>query len=109
MRLHRRNKQIRFATFFNRQRELTSSKEEIIVYQFRKTSWIFFFWPRTKKKNAERGENPQTATKLKPKNQAKRVTKILMPLISQTRSLVNIVIPKSRVRESKRFPVINIR
>lgn len=73
MRLHRRNKQIHFATFFNRHRELTSSKEEIIVYQFRKTSWIFFFWPRTKKKNAERGENPQTATKPKPKNQAKRV------------------------------------
>ena len=62
-----------------------------------------------KKKNAERGENPQTATKPKPKNQAKRVTKILMPLISQTRSLVNIVISKSRVRESKRCPVINIR
>lgn len=109
MRLHRRNKQIHFATFFNRHWELTSSKEEIIVYQFRKTSWIFFFWPRTKKKNAERGENPQTATKPKPKNQAKRVTKILMPLISQTRSLVNIVISKSRVRESKRCPVINIR
>ena len=53
--------------------------------------------------------NPQTATKPKPKNQAKRVTKILMPLISQTRSLVNIVISKSRVRESKRCPVINIR
>ena len=69
----------------------------------------FFFWPRTKKKNAERGENPQTATKPKPKNQAKRVTKILMPLVSQTRSLVNIVISKSRVRESKRFLVINIR
>ena len=108
MRLHKRNKQIHFATFFNRHRELTSSKEEIIVYQFRKTSWIFF-WPRTKKKNAERGENPQTATKPKPKNQAKRVTKILMPLISQTHSLVNIIISKSRVRESKRCPVINIR
>lgn len=65
---------------------------------------FFFFGRGPKKKNAERGENPQTATKLKPKNQAKRVTKILMPLISQTRSLVNIVIPKSRVRESKRFP-----
>lgn len=108
MRLHRRNKQIHFATFFNRHRELTSSKEEIIVYQFRKTSWIFFL-AEDQKKNAERGENPQTATKPKPKNQAKRVTKILMPLISQTRSLVNIVISKSRVRESKRCPVINIR
>ena len=109
MRLHKRNKQIHFATFFNRHRELTSSKEEIIVYQFRKTSWIFFLAEDQKKKNAERGENPQTATKPKPKNQAKRVTKILMPLISQTRSLVNIVISKSRVRESKRCPVINIR
>lgn len=108
MRLHRRNKQIHFATFFNRHRELTSSKEEIIVYQFRKTSWIFFL-AEDQKKNAERGENLQTATKPKPKNQAKRVTKILMPLISQTRSLVNIVISKSRVRESKRCPVINIR
>ena len=107
MRFHRRIKQIHFVTFFNRHRELTSSKEEIIVYQFRKTSFFcFFFWPRTKKKNAERGENPQTATKPKPKNQAKRVTKILMPLISQARSLVNIVISKSRVRESKRCPVI---
>ena len=71
MRFHRRIKQIHFVTFFNRHRELTSSKEEIIVYQFRKTSFFFFFfffWPRTKKKNAERGENPQTATKPKPKN-----------------------------------------
>lgn len=67
MRLHRRNKQIHFATFFNRHRELTSSKEEIIVYQFRKTSWIFFLAEDQKKKNAERGENPQTATKPKPK------------------------------------------
>lgn len=72
MRLHRRNKQIHFATFSNRNRELTSSKEEIIVYQFRKTSWIFFL-AEDQKKNAERGENPQTATKPKPKNQAKRV------------------------------------
>ena len=69
----------------------------------------FFFLAEDQKKNAERGENPQTTTKPKPKNQAKRVTKILMPLISQTRSLVNIVISKSRVRESKRCPVINIR
>lgn len=50
MRFHRRNKQIHFVTFFDRHRELTSSKEEIIVYQFRKTSWIFFFGRGPKKK-----------------------------------------------------------
>lgn len=92
MRLHRRNKQIHFATFFNRHRELTSSKEEIIVYQFRKTSWIFFFGRGPKKKNAERGENPQTATKPKPKNQAKRVTNAFNLPDSLAREYSNIKI-----------------
>ena len=44
MRFHRRIKQIHFVTFFNRHRELTSSKEEIIVYQFRMTSFFSFFF-----------------------------------------------------------------
>ena len=71
MRLHRRNKQIHFATFFNRHRELTSSKEEIIVYQFRKTSWIFFFGRGPKKKMLKEGkirkpqQNQNRKTKLR--------------------------------------------
>ena len=71
MRLHKRNKQIHFATFFNRHRELTSSKEEIIVYQFRKTSWIFFLAEDQKKKMLKEGkirkpqQNQNRKTKLR--------------------------------------------
>ena len=68
MRLHKRNKQIHFATFFNRHRELTSSKEEIIVYQFRKTSWIFFLAEDQKKKMLKEGKirKPQQNQNRKP-------------------------------------------
>ena len=71
MRLHKRNKQIHFATFFNRHRELTSSIEEIIVYQFRKTSWIFFLAEDQKKKMLKEGkirkpqQNQNRKTKLR--------------------------------------------